>query len=55
MALYKTINKDEILNAMAELAVSNLPKEIDGDIEVSYNDDDGIDIVIILSTDKELN
>lgn len=46
MYLYISLNREEILEALMDLAVIRLPEDLEGKIEVSYNDDDGIDIFI---------
>jgi len=47
MILYKTLDREEILEWLAMLIVSRLPRDVNGDIEVSYNDDDGVDITVL--------
>jgi len=47
MILYKTLNKEEVLEALAVFAVDTLPEEYVGELELSYNEEEGVDIMFI--------
>ena len=58
MVMYKTLNRDEILEALAYMAIDTLPEEskTSANITVEYNDRGGVDIIICPAIDeKDLN
>ena len=58
MVMYKTLDKEEILEALAYMAIDTLPEESrdNSHITVEYNKRGGVDIIICpIVGDKELN
>lgn len=56
--MYKTLNKDEILEALAYMAIDTLPEKgkTKAHITVEYNNNGGVDIIICPQIDeKDLN
>jgi len=56
--MYKTLNKEEILEALAYMAIDTLPDKgkTNANITVEYNDRGGVDIIICPAVDdKDLN
>ena len=44
--LYKTLNQDEILQALVYLAVQTLPRDDIDNISAEFNEEGGVDIMI---------
>jgi len=58
MVMYKTLNKEEVLEALAYMAIDTLPDKSKNktNITVEYNDRGGVDIIICPAVDeKDLN
>ena len=54
MVMYKTLNKEEILEALAYMAIDTLPdkSKTKANITVEYNDNGGVDIIVCPAVDK---
>lgn len=58
MVMYKTLDKEEILEALAYMAIDTLPEEnkTNSHITVEYNSRGGVDIIICPAIDdSDLN
>jgi len=56
MILYKTLKQEEILEALAYMAIGTLPSGTRADISAEFNDEGGVDIILYPEVDeKELN
>ena len=58
MVMYKTLDREEILEALAYMAIDTLPEKnkTKANITVEYNDRGGVDIIICPAVDeKDLN
>jgi len=55
MVMYKTLNKEEVLEALAYMAIDTLPDKgkTNANITVEYNDKGGVDIIICPAVDKK--
>ena len=53
MILLKKLSGKEVLEALAKLTVDKLPKDIDGDLELSFDDDGGVEIYFTQRQKKE--
>ena len=56
MILYKKLTREEVLKALAVMAVDTLPLDKDGDIEARYDENDCVEIYFIEKVDdKNMN
>ena len=57
MVMYKTLDREEILEALAYVAIDTLPEESkeNSRITVEYNSRGGVDIIIYSAEDENLN
>ena len=55
MLLSKTLSKHEVLEAITKLTMENLPDDFQGDINLCYTEDGGIEIYLHQETNEELN
>jgi len=53
MILLKKLDSRQVLETLAKVAVDSLPKDIDGDIELSYDDSGGVEIFFTERLKKE--
>ena len=55
MVMYKTLDKEEILEALAYMAIDTLPEEskLSSHITVEYNNRGGVDIIIYPAIEEE--
>lgn len=53
MILLKRLSGTEVLEAIAKLTVDKLPENIDGDLELSFDDEGGVEIYFTQRQKKE--
>ena len=55
MIFFKKFSQEEVLKALAILAVQTLPENLNGEIILSFNDDGGVEITIIEDPENDFN
>ena len=53
MIIYKTLKQEEVLEALAYMAIETLPEGTRGDVSAEFNDNGGVDIIVYREVDKK--